>query len=315
MTETGSCGQSLTWTWCLPNLQVLDLQGEVAYRFKVQSLESCPQLRVLRLTLPPSSPASIGASAVGSSADSSDLMATTTTSATAEPEVSGRPLLSSVPSGPSAWSSRVCACTRRDQRRRQRHRQQQQQQLSLADVLGDDDVYDNDDSEDSDCVCVNWNSNNSDSSSTSASFIGRDLPHHHHHRRYDLFGRLEELKLVGDWGLADSSLLGIAKKMPRLERLSLLRCESDKLTAQGLIRAIPSLRGVGVHVKKGEEGSKNNCRVRWMEICKSWQCEIESAIGSEDEYESSSSSSSQSNMAFVAAVKGGVCPLHIKYQY
>ncbi|KAF9119634.1 hypothetical protein BGW39_000162 [Mortierella sp. 14UC] len=294
MTETGSCGQSLAWTWCLPNLQVLDLQGEVAYRFKVQSLESCPQLRVLRLTLPPSSSASIGVYAVGPSG----LPVMTTT----EPEVTAGPSLS-IGSSNSLVSSRICACARRDQRRR---RQLQQQQLSLADILGDDD----DDSEDFNCECVDWNSNSSNISdnSTSASYISRDL----HHRRYDLFGRLQELKLVGDWGLTNESLLGIAKKMPRLERLSLLRCESDRLTAQGLIRAMPSLRGGGGGrggmMAADDKENNNNCRMRWIEICKSWQCEIEAAIGSECEYESN-------NMAFVAAVKGGVCPLHIEYQY
>ncbi|KAF9899993.1 hypothetical protein EC991_008049, partial [Linnemannia zychae] len=287
MTETGSCGQSLAWTWCLPNLQVLDLQGEVAYRFKIQSLESCPQLCILRLTLPPSSPASI----VASVTDHSSLPAVMAT----ESEVSAVPS-SSIDSSSPPGSSRICACARRDQRRHRRQRLQQQ--LLLADVLGDDD------DDDFNCACLDWNSN-----STSASYIGRD-----HYHRYNLFGRLEELKLVGDWGLTNESLLGIAKKMPRLERLSLLRCESDKLTAQGLIRAIPSLRGQGgeqrdttmaVDAKK-EEGS--SCRVRWMEICKSWQCEIEAAIGSESEHESS-------NRAFVAAVKGGVCPLQIEYQY
>lgn len=303
-TETGSCSQSLAWTWCLPNLQVLDLQGEIAYRFKIQSLDSCPQLRVLRLTLPhcflpsssySSSPSTAGSGPVG------------LTALTTEPEASAGQLSSS--GGPSSPpSSRLCACHRRNLRQRQ---QRQQRNISLADVLGDND------SDDSDCTCHTPNSSNSTNSNSSPSYIGQDRHRHHH----DLFPRLEELKLVGDWGLTNESLLGIAKKMPRLERLSLLRCESDKLTALGLIRAMPSLRGDVVNGDNGGgAGGCGSCRVRWMEICKSWQCEIGAAIEydegcCEGESDSDRRRRSEMYMAFVAAVKGGVCPLHIEYQY
>ncbi|KAG0315618.1 hypothetical protein BGZ99_007346 [Dissophora globulifera] len=51
-TETLSCCLSLSWTWHLPQLQVLDLQGEIAYRFRIQALQHCPLLRVLSLSLP-----------------------------------------------------------------------------------------------------------------------------------------------------------------------------------------------------------------------------------------------------------------------
>ncbi|KAK5799495.1 hypothetical protein F5H01DRAFT_86574 [Linnemannia elongata] len=299
-TETGSCSQSLAWTWCLPNLQVLDLQGEIAYRFKIQSLESCPQLRVLRLTLPqcflPSSSYSSSSSTAGGAPVG-------LTALTAELEVSaGQPSSSSGP------SNRLCACHRRDLHQRQLR---QQRHLSLADVLGDDDA------DDSECTCHAPNISNSTNNNPSPSYIGQDR----HRHRHDLFPRLEELKLVGDWGLTNESLLGIAKKMPRLERLSLLRCESDKLTALGLIRAMPSLRG---DVVNGDDyaggGGYSSCRVRWMEICKSWQCEIGAAIEYDDgccegESDCDRRRNGEMYMAFVAAVKGGICPLHIEYQY
>ncbi|KAG0009730.1 hypothetical protein BGZ80_002125, partial [Entomortierella chlamydospora] len=50
-TETLTFCLNLSWTWCLPQLQVLDLQGEIAHRFRIQSLQHCPLLRILRLTL------------------------------------------------------------------------------------------------------------------------------------------------------------------------------------------------------------------------------------------------------------------------
>ncbi|KAF8937943.1 hypothetical protein BGZ47_008812 [Haplosporangium gracile] len=301
-TETGSCSQSLAWTWCLPHLQVLDLQGEIAYRFRIQSLESCPQLRILRLTLPhcflPSSSYSSSYVSASSTTGSDPVGLTTLTT---EPEMSVGQLSSSSSNNLSRPpSSPLCACHRRDLRRRQL---QQQRHLSLADVLGGDDSHE------SDCTCHIQNSN-----ITSLSYI-----HHDRHRyRHDIFPRLEELKLVGDWGLTNESLLGIAKKMPRLERLSLLRCESDKLTAQGLIQAMPSLRG-GVDVVKDDgdnSGGYGCCRVRWMEVCKSWQCEIGAAIEYDDCCEGDNDSrKNELYTVFVAAVKGGVCPLHIEYQY
>ncbi|KAF9081824.1 hypothetical protein BGX23_000407, partial [Mortierella sp. AD031] len=246
-TETGSCGLSLAWSWRLPSLQVLDLQGEIAYRFRILSLESCPQLRVLRLTLPHSF----------------------------------LPL-------PSSSSSSV-------------------------------------------------------SPTTTGSSAGPGTT---------VLAEHEEFKLVGDWGLTDESLLGIAKRMPRLKRLSLLQCESDKLTALGLIRAMPSLRGQGLDRGRGrgrvtrregdcaegeevcsvdvgdrrEEPSNvggSSCRVRWMEVCKSWQCEIKAALEYEndksfdydDDDDDDCSKDRELYLAFAAAVNGGVCPLQIEYQY
>jgi hypothetical protein len=114
--------------------------------------------------------------------------------------------------------------------------------------------------------------------------------------------------------------LGIAKKMPQLERLTLLRCESDRLTALGLIRAMPSLRGDVVVIKGNSDGYGGyGCRVRWMEICKSWQCEIGAAIEYDQNCELGVDRERKDEdgmyVAFAAAVKGGVCPLHIEYQY
>ncbi|KAF9976502.1 hypothetical protein BGZ73_008442 [Actinomortierella ambigua] len=40
-----------TWDWQMPSLRVLDLQGDVAARFRFQWLEYCPQLRVLSLDI------------------------------------------------------------------------------------------------------------------------------------------------------------------------------------------------------------------------------------------------------------------------
>lgn len=326
-TETGSCSQSLAWTWCLPNLQALDLQGEIAYRFRIQSLESCPQLRVLRLTLPhcflPSSSASSSPSVSAlSTSGGGDLIGLA--ALTAEPEASAGQLSSSSSSDPSTSppSSCLCTCHRRDLRRRQLQRQQRY--ISLADVLGGDDDDYEEDYEDSACTChytPNNNNNNNINTSASTTYIRQDRHQHQHHRqRHNLFPRLEELKLVGDWGLTNESLLGIAKKIPRLERLSLLRCESDKLTALGLIWAMPSLRG-DVVIKGDVDGYDGyGCRVRWMEICKSWQCEIGAAIEYEqnceiDDMDRRGKDEDAMYMAFASAVKGGVCPLHIEYQY
>ncbi|KAG0197062.1 hypothetical protein BGX33_000960 [Mortierella sp. NVP41] len=347
-TETGSCGLSLAWSWRLPSLQVLDLQGEIAYRFRILSLESCPQLRVLRLTLPhsflplpSSSSSSVSPTTTGSSAGPG-------TTVLAEHEVSAA--LSSGPSSSSSsptppLSTGLCACCRRDQRQGQ----QQQQRVLLADVLGNN--YDDDDKEDSYCTCVSASNSNNNSNSNSSS--STNSPHHHYPQHRDLlFPRLEEFKLVGDWGLTDESLLGIAKRMPRLKRLSLLRCESDKLTALGLIRAMPSLRGQGLDRGRGrgrvtrregdcaegeevcsvdvgdrrEEPSNvggSSCRVRWMEVCKSWQCEIKAALEYEndksldydDDDDDDCSKDRELYLAFAAAVNGGVCPLQIEYQY
>ncbi|GJJ76547.1 hypothetical protein EMPS_08906 [Entomortierella parvispora] len=51
-TEVLFSQQSLGWTWMLPRLEVLDLQGDVAHQFLLRSLQFCPQLRILRLSLP-----------------------------------------------------------------------------------------------------------------------------------------------------------------------------------------------------------------------------------------------------------------------
>ncbi|KAF9111895.1 hypothetical protein BGX27_004277 [Mortierella sp. AM989] len=43
----------LSWSWSLPHLSELDLEGEVASAFDFSALELCPVLTTLRLTLPP----------------------------------------------------------------------------------------------------------------------------------------------------------------------------------------------------------------------------------------------------------------------
>ncbi|KAG0034802.1 hypothetical protein BGZ82_005598 [Podila clonocystis] len=143
MAETLSCCQPLTWNWCLPRLQVFDLQGEIACRFKIQALEHCPELRVLRLSLPHS-------------------------------------VLSSPSTGTRGRTDN-----------------------------------------------------------------GRGL-----------LLKLQELCIAGDWGLDDSSLLGMAEAVPTLTRLSLLRCEG--LSAAGLARAIPSFRVL-----------------HWLEVNKAWCSDME----------------------------------------
>ncbi|KAF9923232.1 hypothetical protein FBU30_006680 [Linnemannia zychae] len=301
-TETRSYNQSLAWTWCLPNLHVLDLQGEIAYLFRIQSLESCPQLRVLRLVLPHSF--------LPPSSSSSSLLSKT--------EELAMESLNSFPC--SSPTRRTCAFhSRGDLRRRQR----QLHYTSLADVLGDDDEYNSED--DSSCTCDNIQSNtNSHKANASVPYVSSSS------HRLNLFSQLKELKLVGDWGLANESLLGIAKKMPRLERLSLLRCESNKLTAQGLIRAMPSLRRQQRHqsssdldiVYDNDPTGGRYSRVRWIEICKSWQREIEAAMVGTQKLDINKSDGASFNeqqqqylRAFEAAVKEGVSPLQIVYSY
>ncbi|KAG0020992.1 hypothetical protein BGZ80_003247 [Entomortierella chlamydospora] len=44
---------TLTWSWMLSRLTVLDLEGEVASAFDFSALKSCPVLTTLRLALPP----------------------------------------------------------------------------------------------------------------------------------------------------------------------------------------------------------------------------------------------------------------------
>ncbi|GJJ70169.1 hypothetical protein EMPS_02518 [Entomortierella parvispora] len=48
-----SLSGSLTWSWPLTRLTTLDLEGEVAIAFNFESLEFCPNLLTLRLSLPP----------------------------------------------------------------------------------------------------------------------------------------------------------------------------------------------------------------------------------------------------------------------
>ncbi|KAF9335208.1 hypothetical protein BG006_000668 [Podila minutissima] len=154
MAETLSCCQPLTWNWCLPRLQVLDLQGEIACRFKIQALEHCPELRVLRLSLPHSV----------------------------------------LPSPSTGTRGRT------------------------------------------------------DNESVEGDGIRRSI-----------LPKLQELSIAGEWGLDDSSLLGMAEAVPTLTRLSLLRCEG--LSAAGLAHAVPSFRVL-----------------YWLEVNKAWRSELESVV-------------------------------------
>ncbi|KAG0368173.1 hypothetical protein BC939DRAFT_463463 [Gamsiella multidivaricata] len=239
-TETLSCCLNLSWTWCLPQLQVLDLQGEIAFRFRIQTLQHCSMLRVLRLSLPHSVLRSSTARSVVATGQHDD--------DDAAAAVDVHPLTSGV------------ACERREQ-----------PLCSLADYFGRQVSP-----IPSQCSSV-VNGNNSSTP----------------------FQRLQELKLVGDWGLTDESLLGIADAMPRLTRLSLLRCDNEALTAQGLIHALPSLRQ-----RPQEQERVYRCRVRWLQVSKGWQGELEAALADRDKYKD-----------LVDAVEGGVCPLEIAYQY
>ncbi|KAF9430391.1 60S acidic ribosomal protein P2 [Podila epigama] len=99
MAETLPNDQSLSWHWRLPRLQVLDLQGEIAFRFKTQALEHCPELRVLRLSLPHSVFATTSTPALIPSASSSP---TTPVSASASASVAtlSSPLTATSPQEP-----------------------------------------------------------------------------------------------------------------------------------------------------------------------------------------------------------------------
>ncbi|KAF9577151.1 hypothetical protein BGW38_007826 [Lunasporangiospora selenospora] len=50
--HSDNSGQRLRWTWTLPRLQELELEGEVAVAFDLSTLQHCPKLRSLRLVLP-----------------------------------------------------------------------------------------------------------------------------------------------------------------------------------------------------------------------------------------------------------------------
>ncbi|KAI9239962.1 MAG: hypothetical protein BYD32DRAFT_459308 [Podila humilis] len=178
MAETLSCCQPLTWNWCLPRLQVLDLQGEIACRFKVQALEHCPELRVLRLSLPHS--------------------------VLPSPSTGTRGRIDSDSLQEEGERSRECECSG------------QQQYTSLTDL-----------------------------------FTPRSLG-----TRRSILPKLQELNIAGDWGLDDSSLLGMAEVVPTLTRLSLLRCEG--LSAAGVARVIPCFRVL-----------------HWLEVNKMWYSELE----------------------------------------
>lgn len=181
MAETLSCCQPLTWNWCLPHLQVLDLQGEIACRFKVQALEHCPELRVLRLSLPHS--------------------------VLPSPSTGTREHIASESLQEDGERSREYECSG------------QQQYTCLADL-----------------------------------FAPRSLG-----TRRSILPKLQELNIAGDWGLDDSSLLGMAEVVPTLTHLSLLRCEG--LSAAGLVRVIPSFR-----------------MLHWLEVNKAWRSELEHVV-------------------------------------
>ncbi|KAG0360947.1 hypothetical protein BG005_009546 [Podila minutissima] len=181
MAETLSCCQPLTWNWCLPRLQVLDLQGEIACRFKIQALEHCPELRVLRLSLPHSV---LPSPSTGTRGRTDNESVEGDGSIPLEYECSG-----------------------------------QRQYTSLADL-----------------------------------FTPRSLG-----VRRSILPKLQELSIAGEWGLDDSSLLGMAEAVPTLTRLSLLRCEG--LSAAGLAHAVPSFRVL-----------------YWLEVNKAWRSEFESVV-------------------------------------
>ncbi|KAG0051574.1 hypothetical protein BGZ83_003547 [Gryganskiella cystojenkinii] len=226
-TEVLYCEQSLSWAWMLPKLELLDLQGDVAHRFRLGSLRYCPQLRVLRLSLPHSA-------------------------------------------------------------RPSRHGAQQQQQASQDDeslyglggdssdqgtVMTENDNLDYQDAADTDCTLSELFCKSDKSiSKNTRRYRSCDLPH------------LQELKLAGNWGLCDESLVRMMQSMPRLRRLALLRCDAGsggggggggeggktdgrRLTGQGLIRALSCLRE----------------RVQSLEVSRAWQHELEEAYGSNND--------------------------------
>ncbi|KAG0018795.1 hypothetical protein BGZ81_010055 [Podila clonocystis] len=181
MAETLSCCQPLTWNWCLPRLQVLDLQGEIACRFKIQALEHCPELRALRLSLP-------------HSVLSSPSTGTRGRTDNASVEEDGRTAMEYERSGQLQYTSLAHLFTPRSSRTKR-----------------------------------------------------------------NLLLKLQELSIAGDWGLDDSSLLGMVEAVPTLTRLSLLRCEG--LNAAGLARTIPSFR-----------------MLHWLEVNKAWRSDLESVF-------------------------------------
>ncbi|KAI1316891.1 hypothetical protein EDD11_009381 [Mortierella claussenii] len=255
-TEAPFSCQNLSWSWCLPQLQILELQGEIAYRLRIQTLQNCPQLRVLRLSLPhsvlPSSPV--------------------------------RPTLATE-SQPHSPCQR-CQCV------------SQLPTISLADYFCPKDDY------------------------TEAKRTAPICPHkldieehrwhpgkrqEQPHNKPALFPRLQELKLAGDWGLQDESLLRMAETMPQLTRLSLLRCESDTLTARGLILALPSLlrRNQNQGQNPSHNGNRRECRLQWLEVSKTWQSELDAAMADRENY----------GVLNDAIDKRGTWPLQVLYQY
>ncbi|KAF8966853.1 hypothetical protein BGZ46_000283 [Entomortierella lignicola] len=207
-TEVLTCCLSLSWTWCLPHLQLLDLQGEISYRLRIQSLQYCPLLRILRLTLPYYA---IPASSLGP----------------VDPSLACR-RWTCQSGGIGEGECTSCGL--------------QLQPLTLADCFS------------------SFQDDNINSASRQQCTV--------------LFPRLQELKLVGDWNLEDRSLLRIAKVMPRLTQLSLLRCESQRLTARGMACALPSLC------------LKDQDRLRSLEVSKTWQSELEEVLADQEIYKS-----------------------------
>ncbi|KAG0344491.1 hypothetical protein BG004_004443 [Podila humilis] len=201
MAETLSSCQSLSWNWSLPQLQVLDLQGEVACRLKVQAVvEYCPALRVLRLSLPHSvlpSSASSFVTAVGTAATISI---------------------------------------------RDEHTQAGQDE-GLGHV---------DDSEAHGYVSWRY-------ASLANLFTPRGTKNNQRQGCCAItLPKLQELSIAGDWGLDNSSLLGMAEVVPGLTRLSLLRCEG--VSVGGLVDAMSLLKSL-----------------RWLEVNRGWHSELQQA--------------------------------------
>ncbi|KAF9157139.1 hypothetical protein BGX20_004108, partial [Mortierella sp. AD010] len=209
-TETLTFCLNLSWAWCLPQLQVLDLQGEIAHRFRIQSLQHCPLLRILRLTL----------------------LHYVTPASSVELADCSIQCQRCICEGGGIGDGECNSCG------------QQLRPLSLADYF-----------------CPESDSGTMPPCSSRS----RQM-------RPVLFPRLQELKLVGDWGLRDESLLGIRQAIPQLTRLSLLRCEGHRLTARGLVCALPSL------------WLKDQYRLRSLEVSKAWQSELETALEDRDMY-------------------------------
>ncbi|KAF9914944.1 hypothetical protein BX616_007248 [Lobosporangium transversale] len=310
-----ACCLSLSWAWCLPQLEVLDLQGEVAYRFQIQTLQYCPKLRVLRLSLPHSVLPSRQPTGMSSSAYNNNNISLHHHLSSSSPEMcqrcmSGGSNSLADPSKPEKSTTQLPPLSLADYLRApsKGYSQYRYAFSALNAAMADNSINSN---------------NNSGSSHGSNSHSESYYPYQGQRTGSTLFPNLQELRLAGDWGLCDESLLQMAKMMPRLSRLSLLRCETECLTACGLIRALLRFRGYKPKDLRQWDGDDSRIvLLQWLEICKTWHTQIEAVLVSSAEGDIIDSVAATTTIelkpleiSFLRdSVNHEICPLEIAYQ-